>query len=203
MKVLVGCEFSGVVRRAFRNRGHEAWSCDLLKSDDDSAFHIQGDVMSILDQGWDLAIFHPPCTYLCVAGLHYSKKNPVRMAKTLKAFEFFKQLYYADIKKVCIENPVGYMSTAFRKPNQIIDPFNFGVPQRKKTCLWLKGLPSLKHTNTVKVEPIKTIIRKSGSKKGQPYNYYWRQGKSSHERSRTFKCIAEAMAMQWAPRGKR
>lgn len=196
MRVLVACEYSGIVRDAFIARGHDAISCDLLPTDKPGA-HYEGSVFDIIDDGFDLMIAHPPCTYLCVAGLHYSKKDPIRMAKTLEAVEFFKRLYHAPINKICIENPVGYLSTVFRKPDQIVDPFNFGVPERKKTCLWLRGLPKLEHTNTVEVKPAKTIIRKSGSKKGQPYNYYWRQGKSAHDRSRTFQCIANAMAEQW------
>lgn len=196
MRVLVACEFSGIVREAFKARGHDAWSCDLLPTEIPGN-HIQGDVLDILDDGWDLMIAHPPCTYLCSAGLHYSKKDSARMKKTINAAQFFLILYNAKIEKVCIENPVGYMSTCFRKPDQIIDPFNFGIPERKKTCLWLKNLPMLVKQTNLHVEPTKTIIRKTGSKAGQPYNYYWRQGKSSKDRSRTFQCIANAMASQW------
>ena len=193
MKILIACEYSGIVRDAFLKKGHDAMSCDILPTDS-PGHHYHGDVFDIIDDGWDMMIAHPPCTYLCVAGLHYSKKDPERMRKTLKALEFFKFLYNTSIKKICIENPVGYISTALKKPSQIIDPFNFGVSERKKTCLWLKGLPLLKHTNTVSVKPYKTIIRKTGSKAGQPYNYYWRQGKTAHDRSKTFQCIADAMA---------
>lgn len=196
MKVLIACEYSGAVRDAFIAKGHDAVSCDILPTESPGPHH-EGSVLDIIDDGWDLMVAHPPCTYLCVAGLHYSKKDPIRMGKTLEAVEFFKRLYHAPIDKVCIENPVGYLSTVFRKPDQIVDPFNFGVPERKKTCLWLRGLPKLEHTNTVEVKPSKTIIRKSGSKKGQPYNYYWRQGKTAHDRSRTFQCIADEMAKQW------
>jgi len=196
MKILIACEFSGIVRDAFRERGHDAWSCDLLPTEKEG-LHIQDDVLKCLDNGWDLMIAHPPCTYLCVAGLHYSKKNHERMEKTKAAYGFFLNLYNAPIKRICIENPVGVMSTWFRKPDQIINPYDFGTPERKKTCLWLKGLSPLAKQTKIKVIPKKTIIRKTGKKAGQPYNYYWRQGKSAHDRSRTFGCIAKAMAEQW------
>jgi len=196
MKILIACERSGVVRDAFIKKGHNVTSCDLEESSKPGP-HFQGNVILLLKEYWDMMIAHPDCTYLCVAGLHYSKKNPKRMKKTLEALEFFKYLYNSQINKICMENPVGYISTAFRKPDQIINPFNFGTPERKKTCLWLKGLPLLKHTNNVEVKPYKTIIRKSGPKAGQPYNYYWRQGKSGRRRSETFQCIAGAMAKQW------
>jgi hypothetical protein len=199
VKVLIACEFSGIVRDAFIAKGHDAVSCDLLPTERPGP-HFESNIEQIIqfsEASWDLMIAFPPCTYLCVAGLHYSKKSPERMKKTDIAVQFFKYLYAASIDRICIENPVGYMSTVFRKPDQIINPYNFGVPERKKTCLWLKGLPILEHTNTVEVKPIKTIIRKTGSKAGQPYNYYWRQGKSAKDRSRTFQCLADAMADQW------
>jgi len=198
MRVIVGCEFTQIVTAAFRAKGHEAYSCDILPTEGNPDWHFQDDIFKVLEkEKFDLGIFHPPCTYLCVAGLHYSKKNPDRMKKTFEAIDFFMKLYNCKIPKIAIENPVGIISTKFRKPDQIIDPCNFGVPERKKTCLWLKGLDKLKHTNNVEVKPYKTIIRKSGKKSGQKYNYYWRQGKSARDRSRTFKCIADQMAEQW------
>ena len=196
MKILIACEFSGIVRDAFIARGHDAVSCDLLPTERPGP-HIQGDVLEHLEDGWDMMIAHPPCTYLAVAGLHYSKKNPQRMEKTREAIRFFLRLYNAPIERVAVENPVGIVNTEFRKPNQIIDPFMFGTPERKKTCLWLRGLPLLLPTHNAMPAPKHTIIRKSGPKKGQAYNYYWRQGKSAHDRSRTFSCIANAMADQW------
>lgn len=196
MKILIACEFSGVVRDAFAKKGHDVISCDLLPTEKEGN-HYRGDVMDIIDDGFDMMIAFPPCTYLCIAGLHYSKKDSVRMKKTIEAYNFFMLLYNASIKKICIENPVGYISTAFRKPDQIINPFNFGVTERKKTCLWLRNLPLLKKKTNIEVKPKKTIIRKTGAKAGQPYNYYWRQGKTAHDRSITFKCIANAMADQW------
>lgn len=200
-RVLVACEYSGTVRDAFSRLGWDAWSCDILPTESEltkrEGKHIQADALSILNDGWDLMIGHPPCTYLCVAGLHYSKKDPVRMKKTKNALMFFLALYNSDIPHIALENPVGCVSTAFRKPDQIINPYQFWEPERKKTCLWLKNLPALIPQTNLEVKPIKTIIRKTGAKAGQPYNYYWRQGKSAHERSKTFEGIARAMAEQW------
>ncbi len=198
MRILVACEESQVVTIEFRKLGHKAYSCDILPcSGGHPEWHIWDNVIPLLKDDWDMMIAFPPCTYLCAAGLHYSKKDPERMLKTLQAVEFFKTLYNSNIEKICIENPVGYISTVFRKPDQIINPFNFGVAERKKTCLWLKGLPLLKHTKTIEVKPYKSIIRKTGKKAGETYNYYWRQGKSAFERSKTFPCIAKVMAEQW------
>lgn len=197
MRVLVGCECSGRVRRSFRDIGHDAWSCDILPSEDNSQFHIQGDVLEVLNDGWDLMIAHPPCTYLCTAGYHYSTHNLERMTLSDKAEEFFMTLWNAPIGKIAIENPIGVMLTRFRKPDQIIEPFMFGHAERKRTCLWLKGLPILLPITNITVNPRKTIIRKSGALAGHPYNYYWRQQKTAQERSRTFQGIATAMANQW------
>ena len=236
MLVLVNCEESQEVCKAFRALGHEAYSCDLqdcsgghpewhLKTNGLKILHglafcphckgiLRSDRISVIcepcermwgntEDGyievkrWDLMIAHPPCTYLCVAGLHYSKKDEERMWRTKHAAEFFMKLYNAPIPKIAIENPVGCMNTSFRKPDQIIEPYMFGTSERKKTCLWLRGLPVLLATHNDKPKPIKTIIRKTGSKAGQPYNYYWRQGKSAKERSKTFPVIAKAMALQW------
>lgn len=196
MKVLVACEFSGVVREAFKAKGHDAWSCDFLPTEI-LGQHIQGDVLKVINNGWDLLVGFPPCTFLCVAGLHYSKKDPERMKKTMEALGFFIKLYNAPIGRIALENPVGIISTKFRKPDQIINPCNFGEAELKKTCLWLRGLPPLMHTSDIKVKPKHTIIRKTGTKAGKPYNYYWREGKSAHDLSRTFQGIANAMADQW------
>lgn len=198
MRVLIACEESQTVCKAFRAKGHEAYSCDIIDcSGGHPEWHIKDDVLNHLNDGWDLMIAHPPCTYLCVAGLHYSKKNKDRMLLTNRAAEFFLLLFNSNIKKIAIENPVGYMNTYFRKPDQIIEPYMFGHAERKKTCLWLKGLPVLLPISNLKPKPIKTIFRKTGSKAGQPYNYYWRQGKTSKQRSKTFEGIAKAMADQW------
>lgn len=196
MKVGIFCEYSGRVREEFRKRGHNAWSIDFLPTEIPGQ-HIQGDCLDHLNDGWDILIGFPPCTYLCVAGLHYSKSDPFRMELTIEAMRFFMKLYNAPVKRVVIENPVGIMNTAWRKPDQIVNPCNFGEAELKKTCLWLRGLPPLMHTSDIKVQPKHTIIRKTGTKAGKSYNYYWRQGKSAHERSRTFQGIANAMAEQW------
>ena len=196
MKVLVACEFSGRVRDAFIKRGHDAISCDLLPTDVDGP-HYQGDIMDIIFGGntFDLMIAHPPCTYLSSAGLHWNNKIKGRQQLTEEAFEFFWFLYNCPINKVCVENPVGYVNTHFRKPDQIINPFQFGHPERKRTCLWLKNLPKLQPTNIV--EPEKpTYICKSGRKlyftdKLSPSKDRWKI------RSITFQGIANAMAEQW------
>jgi len=139
----VACERSGTVRDAFIARGHDAWSCDLQES---SGNHIQGDVLPILAQGWDLIIAHPPCTYLSVVANAHAKK-PGRSEKRDAAFEFFMACVNAPCAKICVENPVGYPCTKYRHADQIIDPFDFGEPERKRTALWLKGLPLLQRTH--------------------------------------------------------
>lgn len=193
MNVLVACEFSGVVRDAFKARGHNAWSADLLPSESLGP-HYLGDVCDILGgyQGipWDLMIAHPPCTYLAGSGLHWNKRIPGRQEKTEEALEFVKLLLGADIPKIVLENPVGCISTRIRKPDQIIQPWMFGEDASKKTCLWLKGLP--------KLEPTKIIIRErydnqtpSGQNKLGPSKDRWKL------RSVTYQGIADAMAEQW------
>lgn len=154
MKVLVACEFSGVVRRAFRARGHDAWSCDLLPAEDASEYHIQGDVLEVLGDGWDMMIAHPPCTYLCSSGLHWNKRTPGRDEKTHEAMLFVFNLLGVgfvnhDIPRIALENPVGRIGTAYRKPDQIIQPWQFGHDASKATCLWLSGLPKLVPTSHV------------------------------------------------------
>jgi hypothetical protein len=200
MKVLVACEYSGVVRRAFRAKGHEAWSCDIIDSEDDNPFHYKTDVREVL-QGieWDLVIAHPPCTYLTVAAnkwlyhpedkhLDYADRRPhpdypTRRQDMLDAVEFAKMFYHcAD--KVAIENPKGRLSTLWRKPDQIIQPWQFGHGEVKGTHLWLKNLPLLTPTNVVAGREAKV----------------WKMGPSEDrwkERSRTYEGIAAAMAAQW------
>ncbi len=143
MKVLVACEYSGVVREAFRRRGHDAVSCDLLPPDDAGPHH-QGDVREIINDGWDLMIAHPPCTYLCSSGLHWNKRRPERAAQTEEALEFVRFLLEAPISRIALENPIGCISTRIRKQDQVIQPWQFGDDASKKTALWLKGLPKLK-----------------------------------------------------------
>jgi hypothetical protein len=204
MRVLVACEYSGTVRDAFRARGCDAWSCDILPCEADPTFHIQGDVLDILTNGWDLIIAHPPCTYLSYAGNAYWNR-PGRARKRAEALAFFLELYNAPAPRVAVENPVGWPNTVFRSPDQIIDPFCFGEPVRKRTCLWLRGLRPLEHREqpdlfgdaTHIAPPAPIYVCKSGHAKhfteassGGP--------EGAHIRSKTFASIAHAMAEQWA-----
>ena len=182
MKVLVACEFSGVVREAFRRRGHDAWSCDLLPAEDGSEFHIQFYVESTAYSGkWDLMIAHPPCTHLAVSGARWFKDKQQEQADALG---FVRFLMDAPIPRIAIENPISIISSRIRKPDQIIQPWQFGHGETKATCLWLKNLPPLKPTNVVEG-------REARVHKMPPGPDRWR------ERSRTFTGIAEAMAEQW------
>lgn len=180
MRILVACEFSGVVREAFKAKGHDAWSCDLLPTEIEGN-HIQGDVLEILNSGWDLMIAHPPCTHLAVSGARYFYKKKVEQEESL---DFVLKLMNAPIEKICIENPISIISTRIRKPSQIIQPWQFGHGETKATCLWLKNLPNLVPTNIVKG-------RESRIHKMPPSADRWKN------RSRTFKGIANAMAEQW------
>jgi hypothetical protein len=197
LKILVACEFSGVVRRAFRSKGHDAWSLDLLPADDSQEFHIQGDVLDHLDRGWDMMIAFPPCTYLCGSGLHWNKRRPERVELTEQALRFVGTLLEAPIYKIALENPVGAISTRIRKPDQIIQPYEFGHDASKKTCLWLHNLPKLR--GTCYVEPKVSANGKktwgnqtpTGQNKLGPSEDRWKL------RSTTYSGIAEAMAQQW------
>ncbi len=191
----MGCEFSGVVRRAFREAGHDAWSCDVLPAEDESEYHIQDDVRNHLD-GWDMGIFHPPCTRLTIAGAAYYDKFA---AEREEAIEFFLALQNAPIPKIAIENPTPFKSVMERigRYQQKINPFEFGEPIRKGICLWLKNLPPLFATEIIEVKPTGSCIRKSGPRAGKRYNYYYHQGKNGHARSRFFPGVAAAMANQW------
>ena len=184
MRVLIGCEFSGTVRRAFRARGHDAWSCDILPSEDESPYHLQGDVFSVLNDGWDLAIFHPPCTRLTVAGARWFKGKEEEQAQ---AIAFVERLWACDIPRVCIENPIGVLSTRsmLGKPTQIVQPWQFSHGETKATCLWLRGLSPLVPTDIVNG-------REARIHKMPPGPNRWK------ERSRTYAGIAEAMAEQWS-----
>jgi len=191
MRVLVACEFSGVVRRAFRDRGHEAWSCDLLPAEDLSQYHIKADVLKLLGSGeWDLIIAHPPCTHLCVSGARWFEHKRVEQRQ---AIYFFTEMITADAPMVCVENPVGIMSTIYRKPDQIIQPWQFGHPESKKTCLWLKNLPKLKPTNILQIPESGRWDNQtaSGQNKLGPSEDRWKL------RSITYQGIADAMAEQW------
>lgn len=188
MRVLVGCEFSGRVSQAFSNHGHDAWSCDFLPREIPGN-HIRDDVLKHLDDGWDLAIFHPPCTHLAVSGAAWFK---YKQKEQVEALNFIRALLDAPIPKIALENPVGIISTRIRKPDQIIQPWQFGESYSKKTCLWLKNLPKLLPTKIVDKGEFITFA----SGKRMPKWYSDLRGKGQ-ERSRTFQGIANAMADQW------
>lgn len=205
MNVLIACEYSGIVREAFKAKGHDAWSCDLLPSEIPGQ-HYQCDIFEVLySKIWDLVIAFPPCTYLANSGLHYLKDNIDRQKKHEAAANFVVRIWQADnCKRMCIENPTGWLNTNWTKPTQIIQPYYFGDKELKTTCLWLRGLPKLQGLAEVAADPeshrpkpIKTITRKTGRQAGKPYNYYWREGKSAHDRAKTFPGVAKAMADQW------
>ena len=202
MKVLVGCEESGVVRDAFRKLGHDAWSCDILPCSGDPTYHLQMDVFEAIKlKQWDLAIFHPPCTYLTTTGNKWMKPEfkerfPEREQQRKDAIKFFIDLYNVDIPRIAIENPVGVMSSEFRKPDQYVHPYYFGDPHSKKTGLWLKNLPLLVPTNIV--EP-QFYIYKNGGK-----DPIWHvetmklpPDERSRVRSKTFQGLADAFAKQY------
>lgn len=201
MKVLVACEFSGIVREAFIKKGHDAWSCDILSTEIEGN-HIKKDIREVLDWNWewDLMIAHPPCTYLTITGNkwfkpEYKDRFPNREEQRKEAIEFFMLLANANIKKIAIENPVGVMSTLWRKPDQIIQPYQFGHSEPKKTCLWLKNLPQLQSTNIVEPE---YMISKSGKRLAKWYYQPSYTPERTKARSRTFQGIADAMAEQWS-----
>jgi hypothetical protein len=192
VKVLIACEFSGTVRWAFEKLGHNAWSCDLLPSDDNSPKHLQYDVLTILNDGWDLMIAHPPCTYLAVSGMHWTKRGLRDPKLTEDALEFVKLLLDAPVARIALENPISIISSRIRKPDQIIQPYEYGHPESKKTCLWLKNLPLLKPTNILSKEgKYWDNQTKSGQNKLPPSKDRWKI------RSKTYQGIADAMAEQW------
>jgi len=200
MRVLVACEFSGIVRDNFAARGWDAWSCDILPTERPGQ-HLQCDVREVLNDGWDLMIAHPPCTYLTIAANRAMKdtlRYPARMQDREEAAAFFMLFANADCPCICIENPVGVMSTRYRKPDQIIQPYYFGEDASKKTCLWLKGLQPLAGTDYVEPAyyhnglPRWSNQAPSGAEKTPPRADRWKI------RSRTFQGIAEAMAQQWS-----
>lgn len=203
MRVLIACEFSGAVRDAFIGGGHDAMSCDLLPNKTPGP-HYQGSVMDILNDGWDLMIAHPPCTYLTLTGNkwfkpEYAARFPTRHKDREDAVEFFMALANAPIPKIAIENPIGVMSSRYRKPNQIIQPWEYGHETTKATCLWLKGLPSLMPTNVVSKGEV--VISKSGNRMSRWYyetsKITLKGGLRAKARSVTFQGIADAMAAQW------
>lgn len=207
MKVLVACEESQTVCKAFRAKGHEAYSCDIQPcSGGHPEWHIHGDVIPYINGNckfktmdgtehtiegkWDILIAHPPCTHLAVSGSRWFKEGVKPLYLQEEAADFFMKFINADCDKICVENPVCVMSTRYKKPSQIINPYQFGHPEQKKTCLWLKGLPVLKDTNNVK-EYMMTLPLKERTR------IHWLGSGKSKERSKTFPGIAQAMADQW------
>lgn len=186
MRVLVACEYSGRVRDAFRQRGHFAMSCDLLESEADPKFHYQGPVEDIINDGWDLMIAHPPCTYLAVSGMHWTKNGHRDPQLTEDALAFVQLLMDAPIDRWCIENPVSIISSRIRLADQTIHPWQHGHGETKATCLWLKNLPRLRPTNVVEGREPK-VLKMSGKDR-------WKN------RSRTYLGIADAMGDQWGAR---
>ncbi len=210
MKVLIACEESQAVTKEFRKLGHEAFSCDILPcTGGHPEWHYQKDVFEVINEGWDLMIAHPPCTFLAVSGARwlYNKDGSVneeRFYNQRQALDFVEMLMKSNINKIAIENPISVISSAIRKPDQIVQPYMFGDSASKSTCLWLKNLPELTPTNIVsKGEFFEFKDRKTGKIKKQPMWYYQalQQAKTPAERrtlrSKTFKGIAEAMANQW------
>lgn len=207
MNVLVACEESQAVCKAFREKGHNAFSCDIQEcSGGRPEWHIQGDALPlingncefttvdgtkhIIDGKWDLLIAHPPCTHLAVSGARWFKEGVKPLYLQDEAAEFFMEFINADCEKICVENPICIMSTRYKKPSQIINPYQFGHPEQKKTCLWLKGLPLLEETNNVK-EYMMTLPVKERTR------IHWLGSNKSKERSKTYPGIAQAMAEQW------
>jgi len=195
LKVLVACEYSGRVRDAFTRLGHFAMSCDLLPTESDG-LHYMGDVFDIIDQGWDIMIAHPPCTYLAVSGMHWTTRGLRDPKLTEDALEFVQKLMDAPVNKICIENPISVISSRIRKPDQIITPYQFGHDASKKTCLWFKNLKPLQPTNMIEGRLVDGKRRwgnqtDSGQNKLAPSDDRWK------ERNRTYQGVADAMASQW------
>lgn len=182
MRVLIACEFSGIVREAFRRRGHHAWSCDLLPAEDGSAFHIQDDALDVIKHGWDMMIAHPPCTHLAVSGARWFKDKEHEQAMALV---FVRKLLNAPIERIALENPISIISSRIRRPDQIIQPWQHGHGETKATCLWLKNLPKLEPTDIVEGRTPRVHYASPGPDR-------WK------ERSRTLPGIADAMAAQWS-----
>jgi len=204
-RILVACEYSGAVRDAFIKQGHDAMSCDLLPTDSPGP-HFQGSVQDIINKDWDLMVAHPPCTYLAVSGNRwlYNKdksKNEERWSNRASALDFVRLLMDASVGQIAIENPVSVISSEIRKPDQIIQPWQFGDEAQKTTCLWLKNLPKLKPTKIVGKGEFITF--KSGKKHPKWYADALSKAKTKAERqklrSKTFQGIADAMAEQWGP----
>ena len=193
MRVLIACEYSGTVRDAYIKQGHDAMSCDLLPTDSEGP-HYQGNVFDVINDGWDLMIAHPPCTYLSVSGMHWTSRGLRDPQLTEDALEFVRQLMDAPIDKIAIENPVSVISSRIRKPDQIVQPWWFGDDASKKTCLWLKNLPKLTPTNMLQGDSKtrRANQTETGQNKLPPSKDRWKI------RSKTYQGIAHAMSTQWA-----
>jgi hypothetical protein len=189
-----------VVTKAFRERGHEAFSCDIDPTEGNPKWHFQKDLMNVLDYGWDMAIFHPPCTYLANSGVQHLHKDKSRWVKMNEARDFFLKLYNSEIPRICIENPVPHRYARLPDYTQIIQPYYFGENAQKKTCLWLKNLPVLTPTNIV--DKGEVYIGKNGKSNGSKWYQLAPSKNRGKERARTFKGIAEAMASQWGSTNK-
>lgn len=216
MRILVACEYSGRVRNAFIAQGHEALSCDLLPSEQAGGVHYQGDIRDVLYDGWDLMVCHPPCTYLASSGLHWNTRDPGRAILTEESLAFVQLLLDAPIHRIALENPIGCISSRVRKPEQIIQPWQFGEDASKATCLWLKNLPPLIPTRAVAPRVVccgqiltvdagqcrvcfgeKTPRPRWGNQTDSGQNKLGPSQDRWKERSRTFQGVADAMAWQW------
>lgn len=192
-RLLVACEYSGRVRDAFIAKGWDAWSCDLLPSERDSSHHYQGPVQDLINQHWDMLIAFPPCTYLCSSGMHWTTRGKRDPQLTEDALTFVRSLLSAPVERIALENPIGCISTRIRKPDQIIQPWQFGHDASKKTCLWLKNLPLLQPTDVLPLPATGVWANQtpSGQNRLGPSPDRWK------ERSKTYQGIANAMADQW------
>jgi hypothetical protein len=213
MRVLIACECSGVIREAFRARGHDAYSNDIKPARDGSPFHIQDDARRAVKLGWGLMIAHPDCTFLTISAAWAYKDGPyhqavkpgtltgaARRAAQVEAYEFFMELYNAPIPRVAMENPVGVVSTLFRKPDQIIQPYQFGDDASKATCLWLRGLPLLRPTQIVEGREVwhnGRAVRRWANQTDSGQNRLPPSADRAHLRAETYAGVAAAMAEQW------
>lgn len=203
MKILLGCEESQAVCIEFRKLGHEAFSCDTMEcSGGHPEWHIQGDVLEQLDKGWDMGIFFPPCTHLTVSGAQWFPEK-IKDGRQQQGIDFFMKMIDAPINKIAVENPIGIMSTIFKEPNQIIQPYYFGDEAQKTTCLWLKNLPLLYHNDkpnlfdSVVTHVDRGEILQLGGKGKKRMSKWYAQTRNAKQRSKTFPGIAKAMATQW------
>jgi len=195
MKILIGCESSGIIREQFRKLGHDAWSCDILPADDDSPFHIQADLREVLDDSYDMAGFHPPCTFLSVSGMHWNNRGR-GWERTEEALAFVKWCMSHKLPWY-LENPISIISTKIRKPDQIIQPYDFGDDASKKTCLWLHRLPPLVATGRIAGRITSDGKERWANQTDSGQNKLAPSKTRAKERSKSYPGIARAMAIQW------